>query len=268
MTLVIGIVWGNGVLVSADSKASSGYIFHEERKIHPVYFVLNDKEYDLAVLAGAGDAAIVKQGFQIISDVFREWFNSIGSREDRNPTDDELKEIVAEVEYKLMNRYRDLRSLGIEPKSSLLLATVTQEGKPRLYVFDDRGIAEPKHDNPGYALLGSGLITGGLLLLRLLDYRPGENWDMGALSAFLIDMVSEVDLAVSPFLGESIYIRYENGRVVQGPLREEAFKKYKERIRKRREAFRLLWRVIEEIGEDNTLKGLESLIKKKKKSSR
>jgi len=183
MTLVIAIVWGSGVLVSADSRASSGYIFHEERKIYPVYFILNDREYDLAVLAGAGDVAIVKQGFQIISDVFKEWFNSVGSKEGRNPTDDELKEIVAEAEYKLMNRYRDLRSLGIEPKSSLLLATVTQEGEPRLYVFDNRGIAEPKHDNPGYVLLGSGVITGGLLLLRLLDYRPCEDWDMGALSA-------------------------------------------------------------------------------------
>ncbi len=266
MTLVIALVWGQGVLVSADSRASSGFVFHEERKIRPIYFVYgNDKELDLGIAGGAGDATLVKQGFRIIELAFRSWFESIGSKEDRNPFADEVEDIVSDIESRLIVRYRELREVGIEPNVSLLLASVTQDGKPRLYVFDDRGLAEPMHDNPGYALLGKGVITGGLLLLRLLDYRPGKawEWDLGLLSAFIIDMVSEIDPSVSPFLGESYFIRYddENKRVVLGSLKEKAYKEYKEHVRKRKSLFKLLWNAAEKLGEDLVEQKLEELMK-------
>lgn len=255
MTLVIALVWGRGVLVSADSRASAGLVIHEERKIKPIYFTRGDgEELGLGIAGGAGDAALVKQGFRVIEAGFRSWFDRVGSREGRNPTAEEVDGIVADIESRLMRRYRELRGLGVEPNATLLLASVTNDGKPMLYVFDDRGIAEPMHDNPGYALLGKGVITGGLLLLRLLDYRPGDawGWDLGLLHAFIIDMVSEVDPTVSPFLGESYLIRYDEGRgkVVLGPLREEAYREYKERVRRRKELFKLLWSAVEERGED------------------
>jgi len=146
----------------------------------------------------------------------------------------------------------------------LLLASVTQDGEPRLYVFDERGIAEPVHDNPGYALLGKGVITGGLLLLRLLDYRSenARKWNLGLLSAFIIDTVSEIDPTVSPFLGESYFIRYsrKNKRVVLGPLKEEAYKEYKKHVRKRKSLFKLLWNAAERNGEDIVEKKLKELI--------
>ena len=167
-----------------------------------------------------------------------------------------------------MRRYRELRSIGIEPNVSLLLATVSQERKPLLYVFDERGLAEPMHDNPGYALLGKGVVTGGLLLLRLLDYRPGEawEWDLGLLSAFIIDMVSEIDPSVSPFLGESYFIRYEKekDKIVLGPLKEEVHKEYKEKIKKRKTLIKLLWNTAENIGENKVEQKLRKLIKNSK----
>ena len=164
-----------------------------------------------------------------------------------------------------MRRYRELRGIGIEPSVSLLLATVSQERKPLLYVFDERGLAEPMHDNPGYALLGKGVVTGGLLLLRLLDYRPGEawEWDLGLLSAFIIDMVAEIDPSVSPFLGESYFIRYEKklNKIVLGPLKEKAYKEYKEKIRKRKTLIKLLWNTAENIEENKIEQKLRKLIK-------
>ena len=262
MTLVVALVWGRGILVSADSRASTGFVYHEERKVYPIYIVHDDKEYDLAIVAGAGDVALVKQGFHVIERVFREWFFHVGLKEGRNPRASEVGEIVGEIERRLIQRYCELRNVGIEPSIQLLLAIVTQEGKPLLYIFDSRGIAEPVHDNPGYALLGSGTITGGLLLLRLLDYHPGEawEWDLGLLSAFIIDMVSEVDPSVSPFLGESFYIRYDEkeGKVVLGPLKIEVYKEYKDRVRKRRELLRYIWNLAEKLGE----KSEETIIEK------
>jgi len=197
--------------------------------------------------------------------VFRSWFEGVGSREDRNPHSSEVEDIVSGIESKLILRYRDLREVGLDPEVNLLLATVTQEGEPKLYVFDSRGLAQPMHENPGYALLGKGALTGGLLLLRLLDYRPGEawEWDLGLLSAFIIDVVSEVDPSVSPFLGESYLIRYEeeSKRVAVGPLKPEVYKEYKERIRKRKELIKQLWNTTEKHGEKTTEEKLKELAK-------
>ena len=174
----------------------------------------------------------------------------------------EIDEIISEIENRLMKHYLELRNVGIDPNVRLLLALVSDGSKPFLYIFNLRGVAEPVHDNPGYALIGSGTITGRLLLLRLLDYRPGEawEWNLGLLSAFIIDMVSEVDPSVSPFLGESYYIRYDEkeGKVVLGPLKIEVYKEYKDRVRKRRELIRHVWNLAEKLGE----KSEETIIEK------
>ena len=85
MILVLALVWGQSVLVTADGKTPSCFIFHEDRKIFPVYLMHGGKEYDLTVLAGADDAALIEQGFELINDVFRDRFNGVGVKEDRNP---------------------------------------------------------------------------------------------------------------------------------------------------------------------------------------
>ena len=265
MTLIIALVWGSGVLVSSDSRASNGLVFHEERKIKPIFFGAGDNEIDLAVVGGAGDATLVKQGFRVVESSFKAWFDRIGSKESRNPYGDEIEGIVSDIESRLVARYHELRRVGIEPSVKLLLATVANDGKPLLFVFDDRGLAEPMHDNPGYALLGKGAITGGLLLLRLLDYRSGEAWywNLGLLSAFIIDMVSEIDPSVSPFLGESYFIRYDGkaNKVTLGPLKTEAYREYKETVHRRRELIKLLWEVAEEKGEKLVEQKLKELLK-------
>jgi hypothetical protein len=261
LTLVVALVWGSGVLVTSDSRASTGLVFHEERKVYPIYSSIDGGELDLAIAAGAGDAALVKQGFKMVEGVFREWLSDVG--EPRNPSLGELEAIVSRVEERLMERYRRLRSLGVDVDASLLLASVSSEGRPVLYTFDSRGLAEPRHDNPGYALLGTGAITGGLLLLRLLDYtlEKAAGWDLGLLSAFLIDAVSEVDPHVSPFLGESWLIRYDphEAKVVMGPLREEAYREYKRRIRERRRLIALLWDILERLGAEGEAKVEEAI---------
>ncbi|HDI74698.1 MAG TPA: hypothetical protein ENF55_01940 [Thermoprotei archaeon] len=67
------------------------------------------------------------------------------------------------------------------------------KSRDSLYLFDNRGLAEPVHDNPGFAVIGNGFFTSGNLLLKLLGYNPGTsgNIDLGILTAFIIDLVSE-----------------------------------------------------------------------------
>jgi hypothetical protein len=127
-------------------------------------------------------------------------------------------------------------------------------------------LAEPVHDNPGFAILGRGLFTGGALLLRLLGYIAEESYalDLGLLSTFIIDVVSEVDPSVGPFIGESWYMRVEEGRVVLGDLKPEALREYKGRVGKRRELLRRLWRLLDIVGEEKVeelLKNLEESLR-------
>jgi len=125
-----------------------------------------------------------------------------------------------------------------------------------MYVFDGNGLAEPVHDNPGFALIGTGFVTGGNLLLRLLGYSAEESYslDLGALSAFIIDVVSEVDPAVGSFVGESYFMRVENGKVVLGPLKIEALKEYKQKIPRRKEILQRIWRLLDIFGEEEVEK--------------
>jgi hypothetical protein len=120
---------------------------------------------------------------------------------------------VYQVESTLIKRFRELREQGLKPDFSMILASVSPQGRASMYVFDSNSLAEPVHDNPGFALIGTGFVTGGNLLLRLLGYSAEESWlfELGLLSAFIIDVVSEVDPAVGPFIGESYLMRIENG---------------------------------------------------------
>jgi len=67
MTFIIALRWGNGILVTADTRVSSMIgIMREEKKIFPIGFYINGEEYDLALLAGSGDATIIKQNMENI----------------------------------------------------------------------------------------------------------------------------------------------------------------------------------------------------------
>ena len=126
------------------------------------------------------------------------------------------------------------------------------------------------HDNPGYAVIGSGFITGGLLLLRLLGFSElvasgsTELVDLGMLTAFIIDAVSEVDTSVGPFIGESWLMRLEKKddkkEVVLGELKPEALREYKDRVEKRKEVLKRVWILCDYIGEDKVLKLIDEYV--------
>lgn len=261
MTLLLALKWvleeGESVVVASDSRATVGPVSYEVRKVYPIVLSVAGGSVPLAIAGGAGDASLVKQGYRVCERILtdmatREW-------EGRTPTFEQFEEAVRRVESALVSRFRELREQGLSFSFSMVLASVDAGGRASLYLFDERGLAEPVHDNPGFAVIGTGFFTGGNLLLRLLGYRPEEIMNMGALSTFVIDVVSEIDPAVGPFLGESYWMRVEDGRVVLGSLREEAVREYKEKARMRKELIRRIWRLFDVVGERKILRMVERL---------
>ncbi|WP_181443781.1 hypothetical protein [Saccharolobus sp. E5-1-F] len=257
MTFVIGMVWGKGVLMVSDSKATLGVTAEEERKIYPIFIVNGKKEIDLAILGGSGDASIVKQSYTLIENLFKRYYE----KEGKLPAGDDLDNLVDTIQGSLIQRFSFLRLNGINPEVSLILGTLS-ECEPRLYTFDSSGLYEPRHRDPGYAMIGIGRDTGGLTLLKLFGYNPQKiDWDMGLLTMFLIDVVSSVNPYVSPVTSylDSLYLRCNENEPVLGPLKPESFEEYKVKVRKRIEIIRKVWDLSEKLGEDKVSKALEKL---------
>jgi len=257
VTLVLALKWlfdsEEAVLVSSDSKATTPLgIAYEVKKVHPI--LLGDKP--LGIASGAGDSSLVKWGFEQARDVL------VAYAQQEYPIKSAVFASAArELEYRFVRRFNELRGQGIEPSFQMVLCGLDLEGKASMYLYDSRGLAEPVHDNPGYAIIGSGFVTGGILLLNLLGYAP--DIDLGLLSTFIVDTVSEVDSAVGPFIGESYLMRIETkeGRkeIALGPLKDTALIEYKQKTTKRKELIRKLWRLCDEVGEEEIEKAMMQL---------
>lgn len=257
MTLILALKWvldnREGIVMSSDSKATVGPVSYETRKVYPILLKVNEESVPLAIAGGAGDASLIKQSYRLCENVLKEL--AIKEWNKRTPTFEQFEEAIKHIESALIERFRELREQGLDLSFSMILGSVDHNGKAAIYLFDERGLAQPVHDNPGFAVIGTGFFTGGNLLLRLLGYEHDKSYmlDIGALSTFIIDVVSEIDPAVGPFIGESYYMRVEKGRVLLGPLTEEATKEYKEKIKLRKELIRRIWSILDIAGEEKFL---------------
>lgn len=249
MTLVIALKWlmkeGEAILIGSDSRVTYGPIAYEAKKIYPIYLLHSEKEIDLAVAGGAGDSSLAKYGYVLAESVSKEECERKGLR---CLTQEEFGLAAQQIESKLISKFNLLKKEGIEPSFQMILASVDPSRKAYMYVFDNRGLAEPIHEDPGFALIGSGAATGGMLLTRLLGYSISDsaNLDLEMLMAFVIDLVSEVDPTVGPFIGESFLMRVGEKEVTMGPLTIEAFREYKTRVEQRKNLIRLLQKVCDQ----------------------
>lgn len=260
MTLVIAskitFSEGEAILVTCDSRATTPLgIMYEVRKTYPIH--LDGRP--VAIVSGAGDPSIIKWGFEEAENILLSY-----AGESYPLSFKEFRKAVRDVEYTFMKRFSEIRSYGIRPSFQMIVGSVDLDGKASLYLFDDNGLAEPVHDNPGYAIIGSGFVTGALLLLRLLGYSV--DLDLGMLSTFIVDLVSEVDISVGPFVGESYLMRVDirDGEkyLALGPLKVEALREYKNKVSKRKEIIREMWRILDELGEEEVEKILSDLRKR------
>lgn len=249
MTLVIALKWlmeeGESVVIGSDSRATYGPITYEVKKIYPIYLSHDGEEIDLAVAGGAGDSSLAKYGYVLAESVLKERCAQKGFK---CLTYDEFSASTQEIEARLISKFNALRKEGIDPGFQMILASVDPAGKVSMYVFGDKGLVEPVHTDPGFAVIGRGAATGGMLLTRLLGYSVEESGalDLGMLLAFVIDLVSEVDPSVGPFVGESIRMWVSEGKVTMGPLKTEALKAYKIKVEQRKNLIRLLQKVCDQ----------------------
>jgi 5-bromo-4-chloroindolyl phosphate hydrolysis protein len=92
-----------------------------------------------------------------------------------------------------------------------------------------------------------------------------QDIELGLLTAFILDMVSEVDYSVGPFVGESYLMWVEkNGNKKSIALRgltDKALREYKEKIKVRRELLQKVWRLCDTVGEEKILERLGALEK-------
>ena len=228
-----------------------------EQKIIPI--VLDDNP--LGVAAGAGDTAMVKSAINQAADILKN-----RAKEKWNgrpaPTVGDFAQVIEEIQAQLVNRFSHLRDMGISISMNMILASVACEGKAALYVFDNRGLATPAHDSPGYLCIGSGFVTGGNLLLGQL-YTGTLDVDQGAtLEAYIIDQVSKVDTGVGSFEGESYYFRIEKGNPVLGQLKPKAFLDYKTKVAEREKLIKTVWEASYVIGPTELRKIVEDNLAK------
>jgi 20S proteasome alpha/beta subunit len=258
MTLVIGCKWFVGpheaILMTSDSKVTTGMgVAFEMKKVHAIQ--LGDKP--VALVGGAGQTALAKQGFEAAEEILLEYANQAYPVAHAN-----FRVAVRQIEERLVARFSQLRGYGIQPQFEMILGSLDLQGVASLYRFDPSGLAEPVHDTPGYAIIGSGMVTGGILLLRMLGYE--QDLELGRVSAFIIDSVSEVDTAVGPFIGESYLMRMTPGggktkRVALGPLTPQALTDYKDQIAARRSLIRKLWRLCDQHDEQKVQAALDAI---------
>lgn len=238
---------GEAVLVASDSKATAAFgIAYEVKKIHPIRF----KGNAAGIVSGAGDSALVKAAFKLADDVLMRY-----AEKEFPVSYDAFARASEEIQSGLLTKFSQLRGLNLEPDFRMILCGLDPSGKASIYTFDSRGLAEPVHENPGYAIIGSGFVTGGILLLKLLGYTSDVGLDgLALMNTFILDNVSEVDTAVGPFVGESYLMRIEHDKgarkVLLGALKDESLVEYKRKASRRRDLLRLVWRASDRLGEE------------------
>ena len=259
MTLIIACKCSEGeeeqILMTSDSRVTLGPITYETRKIYPI--TLND--IPLAIAGGSGDSAVIKQAYRICEKILHE--QSINNWNSQPPTFEQFEEVVNRIETILVRRFKNLRDQGMDISFNLILGSVDINSKASLYLFDSRGLAQPVHESPGYSIIGMGFFTGGNLLLNLLGCHP-ENINVSHslyLSTFIIEVVSEIDPSVGPFIGENWLMKAENNHLYLGSLQEEAVRYTKEEVSKRRDIFKRIWACCDELDLSYIFEKIEEL---------
>jgi 20S proteasome alpha/beta subunit len=251
------------VLMTADSRVSGGRIIGETSKITPIYYTFTeegeDKVIPLALASGSGDGAIVRQMIRKIEKILvdhlsKHWELSC-------PTFEQFEDVIEEAQYEFWKLFNSFRTMGgIDPEVRLVVCGLDPSGKASMYEFDSRGVFLSVHDSPGYICLGSGLVTGGSLIIKQFLEKFQIVETTLALSAYTMNAVSKIDTTVGPFDGCSYYFRIEEGHPVLGELHEDQSIRISESTAVRESALKHTWRLCELYGDETVFARLSELM--------
>lgn len=227
---------GEGIVICSDSQATVGPVTYRVHKIVPIWQGIEP----LALAAGAGDTALIKKAIDSSEKILTK--NSVREWNGKTPSFDQFKETVPEIESSLVRKISFYKDRELKVNFDFLLGSVDLGGKASLYIFDNRGIAQPVHDDPGFACIGSGFYLGGNLLLQQF-YSPHLDLDEASnLATYVINQVSKVDAGVGPFEGDSFYFRArKNERPFLGKLTPRGFREMKREYEWRQKLLRYVW---------------------------
>jgi len=268
MTLIVAICLEEerkneeSVIMFSDSQAMAGPVSYSMHKIAQIWF----KEEPLAIAAGAGDVAMVKKAVDLSSYIL--YSNAAEEWNEETPSFDQFQEAIQQVEKTLICRILEYEELGVSVDFNLLLGSVSSDGDASLYLFDSRGVAQPVHENPRFACIGSGFVLGGNLLLQQL-YSPDLSLDEATLlAAYVINEVSRVDPGVGPFEGESCYFRLEEGKPAAGSIKPRSLREIKSEYKWAKKLLRYVWDQSHLFGPKDYYRLVQQMTKQQKKVER
>jgi 20S proteasome alpha/beta subunit len=266
MTLIVAICLkekrtGNeSVVIFSDSQATAGPVSYSVHKIEEIF---SEKGPPLAIAAGSGDMAMIKKAVDVSNSVLltkakEEWGGG-------TPSFEQFFEAVQDVENLLIDIFSEYEAREVEINLQFLLASVSPDGYASLYLFDERGVSQPIHDNPKFACIGSGFFLGGNLLLQQF-YSPDLTLDEATfLGSYVINEVSIVDPSVGPFEGESCYFRLVDGDTAVGAITKRGLQSVKSEYRFRKKLLRYVWKQSNSFGSRELYSILRQTIKRQKK---
>jgi len=266
MTLIVAIclekkrTHEQSVLMFSDSQATTGPVAYSVHKIEEIW---SDSDYPLAIASGAGDSAMIKKAINLSNSVLikyatEEWDN-------KTPSFGQFWQAVQEIEKMLISKISEYKEMEVDVGFDLLLASVSADGLSSLYLFDSRGIAQPVHDSPRFACIGSGFVLGGNLLLQQF-YSPDLDLDEASkLATYVINEVSTVDSFVGPFEGESCYFRLEKGKPVAGSITVRSLREVRSEYKWTKKLMKYVWEQSNTFGPKDLYRIIQRATKKQKK---
>lgn len=267
MTLIVAICTeekdSEGIIISSDSQATVGPVTYRVKKIVPIML----DEEPLALVAGAGDTALVKKATEAAEEILIK--NSIREWNAKTPSYDQFKQAISEIETSLIEKISFYRERKLRIDFDFIVGSLDSTGKASLFVFDKRGMAHPVHDDPGFACIGSGFYLGGNLLLQQFYSRPIDWLDAANLAAYVINQVSRVDAGVGPFEGDSFYFRLSPEKELSlGDMTRLGFQRRKREYDWRRKLLKYVWNQSSILGAKEIYTTIKKGIKESKKKSK
>jgi hypothetical protein len=177
MTIALGILASDGIVVAADTEESSGYLKNETTKI---LNVIGPKDIlgGSCVISGAGDSGYVSSSMFELADVFLD-NKTLRGKVLQQTFEDSIKKfhddhIIPFAAYPTEDR----------PAIELLIAH-NRVNNPTLLISEKSAVI---HKSP-YAAVGCGSIFAEILLYRLWRYADTKMTEM--LAAYILFMVKE-----------------------------------------------------------------------------